>query len=151
MTGPMRSGRRVAYRVGLYVATLLCLASGAYACWETFGDRLIDDGWSPRLTHASASNAGRQIVTQALVDGRLTFADAVERFENLSRHNPYFPWSVFEHAFPGVTADERAGRQVIAFVAEGLKSNPEQAHAMTPGLEAQLYRSSSVSNLPPSQ
>jgi hypothetical protein len=151
MTSPMRAGRRAAYRVGFSVAVLLCLGGSASALWQTFGDQLIDDGWSPRLAHASASGAGRQIVTRALIEGRVTFADAIERFRNLSKHNPYFSWNVFGQAFPGATSDECFGRQVIAFVAHELRNKPDRAQAMISGLQTQLYASSSASSLPPTQ
>ena len=115
-------------------------------CGKRLGDRLIDDGWSPRLAHAAASSAGRRIVARGLIEGQVTFPEAIERFRALSKHNPYYSWGVFNQAFPGATDDECFGRQVIAFV-RSESNHPDRIHALVAGLEAQISTSASQTSV----
>jgi hypothetical protein len=139
MTSSVRSWWRTTLRTLAAPAVFLVVGSGAYALgWTCLPAVTSNDEAELRVAQHAATRAGRQLITQQLIAGQVTFATATERFRTLSQHNPYFRWNIFNEAFPGLSDAECFGGQVMAYVSAELGEKSDRTQAMLKRFQAEL-------------
>ena len=77
-------------------------------------------------------------IARAVVEGRLTLAEAAERFREVNESTPDFNRRTFRKAFPGASDEERYARWVIALAEGQCRGDGCRAREVAALLKAEL-------------
>jgi hypothetical protein len=93
------------------------------------------------------SIAAKEVLLPEVVAGRMTLAEAANRFRAMDAQNPCFRWATFRESHPGQSEAECYGHAVIDAVRAYLKDRPVEARAVSRRLEAELSQRLQASEL----
>jgi hypothetical protein len=75
------------------------------------------------------ANDRKQDIARELLEGRMSLAEAVNRFREIHKNLP-IPWESMRKHYPGDTDNERFGRNVMSWVESEATDRPDQLEAV---------------------
>jgi hypothetical protein len=91
------------------------------------------------------SGFAKQLVAHKLIEGRVTFPQAVHQFQAFNKALPEAARDKASSIYSGADEQEKVGRQVIAYVSSELEDNPKRARALVKRLNGEIANLSTPS------
>jgi hypothetical protein len=134
-------------RAFLVAITLVGLVGLAGTCGFLAGAWARDtENREPALASKIAeSGFAKQLVAHKLIEGRVTFSQAVHQFQAFNKALPEAARDKAGAIYAGADEQERVGRQVIAYVSSELEDSPKRARTLVKRLKAELANLSTSS------